>query len=360
MCGIIINSPKRKAGQPWLYDRDAFRVFPRNRLEDHYVPSEQATAILVAGETTLPVATPPPSLGNGDVSVLPAAKEEEQPSEAAYSSPPPPENPDQPSSQTDVPTSASPDTEPKALTLVKGRPAKKAQKQGVSHVRKQHRDQADNSKAGKEEARRAKLPVAKKASFDLANSAVEKKVRFARDLVARSTDSSSRHSGSSSSSSSFDGSDDSFIDTPLSNVSVGTKSNGPRAPKFSISKLPPDLVAESSSRYRRHDTNLGSATQVASWNLSSPGPLTVQKPTPPIRPGTPFSYAANNEQDLDSELGSLTDRGSAPSPMWENPREFSTSQNTKWNAKSLGRAPLPTTSSDLSSDLGSNVDSSKK
>lgn len=339
MCGIALNPQRVKPGEPRRYDRDVFLVFPPNRREDNYIPSEWDITIPGQEETSSAISGPS-SPGNGESLIQAPREADKQQSTTANNQQNPPPSGD---------TSKTP-------------PTKVGKKPKKSAPEKQRQSRAAESTSQNEESSGRKAAVAKKVSFDLPNSSIGKKVRFAMDFIAPSRASSRSPSSSSSSSSTISGSNDSFVDVDHPNIPIDAKSNGHHAPKPPTSKLPPNVVAESSSRHRR-ENKPDPIRKVREWKVDSPAPKsaapTVEGASRQRRPGTPFEYAAEEEEaDLDSELGSSVDRGSAVPSTREQLRNFHTGRNTKRNSGRLDHPPAAT-DSDLSSELGSNVDNSR-
>ena len=364
MCGIVINHPKEQPDQPWRYNRDVFLVFPPDRGEEPSVSSELDSRVSEAPDTASAVSDPS-SLGNDKNPVL-STKEENKEQSDNTSLPPTTENKQpQPSNKASSDITASSDSASEETSTSTGDhpqqnlKGKKAQEPQSHKPEKQRRNKLAESAPRQKETAAPKSPPGNKIHFDLPSSAIGKKVRFAMDAFTRSDPSSN---SSSSSSSSLSGSVDSLVDTTSPNVPVDRQSNERPTPKSPISKLPPNVQASLSSRHPR-DSTPDRIRQVKDWKIDSPpAPAATssnQAASPPIRPGTPFEYPPDESDDLDSELGSSIDRGSAMPPTRENLRQIHTGRNTKRNFRKLGSAP-PVADSDLSSELASKVNSSKE
>lgn len=337
MCGIVFNPQRVEPGQPRRYDTDVFLLFPRNRRENNYIPSKSDITIPEQEERSSTVSGLPSE--NGESPIQPSEQTDKQQSTAANNQQNPPPSDD---------TSQTPS--PKAGKKTKN-----------STPRKQRHRKAAESTLRKEESSARKISPVKKVSFDLPKSTVGKKVRFAMDLITPSP-ASSGSSSSSSSTTTISGSNGSFADASHPNVPTDAKSKGHHAPRSSISKLPPNMVVGSAARHRQ-DKRPDPIRKVREWEVETPAPKSavpnVEGTGRQYRPGTPFEYAAEEDDDeLDSELGSSVDRGSAVLSSREQLRSFHTGRNTKWNSGKLDHSP-PVTDSDLSSELGSNVDKSR-
>ncbi len=339
MCGIALNPQNVEPGEPRRYDTDVFLVFPRdrreNRRENNYILSEWDITIPEQEERSSTVSGP--SSGNGESPIQPSEQTDKQQSTTANNQRNSPPSDD---------TSNTPS--PKA-----------GKKSKNSTSRKQRHHEVAESTPRNEESSARNISSRKQVSFDLPNSTIGKKVRFAMDFITPSRASSG---SSSSSSSTISGSKDSFVDASHPNVPIDANSNGHHAPESSTFKLPPNMVAESAARHRR-DKRPDPTRKVREWKVETPAPKSaapnVEATSRQRRPRTPFEYATEEEdEELDSELGSSVDRGSAVPSSREQLRSFHTGRNTKWNSGKLDHSPA-VTDSDLSSELGSNVDKSR-
>lgn len=335
MCGIALNPQHVEPGKPRIYDPDVFLVFPRHRRENNYILSEWDITVPEQEERSSAVSGS--SSGNGESSIQPSEQTDKQLSTTANNqrNSPPTDN-----------TSNTPS--PKA-----------GKKSKNSTSRKQRHHEAAESTPRNEESPARNISSRKKVSFDLPSSTIGKKVRFAMDFITPSRASSA---SSSSSSSTISGSKVSFVDASHPNVPIDANSNGHHAPKSSTFKLPPNMVAELPARHRR-DKRPDPTRKVREWKVETPAPKSVapnvEGTSRQRRPGTPFEYATEDEdEELDSELGSSVDRGSAVPSSREQLRSFHTGRNTKWNSGKLDHSPA-VTDSELSSELGSNVDKSR-
>lgn len=358
MCGIVINPQKVRPNEPRKYDRNVFLVFPPNhRSEDYYDPSEWDITLPEEEGPGSPASVAPSS--NEETPIKPADEKEEQPSCSPSSPATTDESQQQRQSQPNKQLSASSDNASDKSPTRKGKKETRAKRLALKKSNKKHRTKAAKSTSREEEAQAINPPFTKKVQFDLPNSSIGKKVHFAMDRVARLADSSG---SSGSSSSSISGSNDSFVDSAPPNVPIDNKSNGHYKPKASVSKLPPNIKAESSPR-ARHAAASAPTRKADDWKFASPppqnAPSAAKKVTSRSRPGIPFRYAPDDEDDLDSELGSSIDRGPTAPPSWQRLREIHPGQNTRWNGGNLAYAPS-VADSDLASDRTSNVDPVEK
>ena len=354
MCGIVINPPDKTPGRPVRYNRTAFLVSPPRKHPNNWCKSSPWEVPISPIERA--PAVPAPSHSAVVTSPVRPTEQLEQPQPQLPTIPtalsPTPDTVPAVERPGKTPSEVNPtETTSSKKQATKGKKAKGPTASGTQELHTRQLEKVVDSKG-----RQARISTPKKVHFDIPKTATVKKVRFTMDPVTRSNDSATT---ATSTTSSLPGSDDSFVEWTPPNVPMGTKKSGRATAHQPTSKLPPNVVASSSSRPSGHhgDSSLHPIRKVDEWNLSGPytPPPTpvVRGSSPPSRPGPPLSYVQDDdEDDLDSEADSTVDSGFVD-------LSSQTAQNTTWNAGGLSPAS-PAGGSDLLSEVASNVDEKPK